>query len=222
MEFLGPFDGKESMRSKHPSWQEILDAIERPDGGESVLAHIDECPRCAAESEEARVLLETFDAAEVRDPSSALMERTLEALRRELRSRREAEAASTGPTGSLGAKIREVWATLVADSLKPSLAVRGATHAVPRSLVYETDDFAISLSLGSRSTAKTMSVLGQLIPKRADSLPPGGRIELKAGGSLLQTQISEYGEFRFRDVPQAELEIGVCLGDYRILLTPPA
>jgi hypothetical protein len=116
--------------------------------------------------------------------------------------------------------MQEIWATLVADSLKPSLSVRGTTYAAPRALVYEAADFAISISITPDPGVETVRIMGQLIPKLADSVPEGGHVELHSGSTHLEEAISNLGEFRFRDVPKDKIEIVVAVGDLRIRLAP--
>jgi hypothetical protein len=213
------------MSRDHPNWQETIDVLESPGKvDEGTGKHLVDCPRCRLVADRARALLATFEVARVGGPSEALKDQTWILLQDDLRSRAQRRGEGTEPgehvfRGAVS-RMQEILATLVADSLRPSLSVRGTTFAAPRALVYEAADFAVSLSITPDPKGETVSIMGQLIPKLADSVPQGGRVELDAGPIHLEEAISSLGEFRFRDVPKGKIEIVVSVGDLRIRLAP--
>jgi hypothetical protein len=215
------------MKSRHPGWLEIVEAVEHGAPGGALGDHVKTCPLCGQWAAEVRGMLETFrDAADSRPPE-ALMERTWIRLREALEATKptgaQRLAAGLGRLAErAGSRIRDVWAALVADSLRPSLAVRGSTVATPRALVYETDDFAVSLSFTHDPKRKRLHVMGQVIPKGSvQGSLEGGRVEIGAGEDRIEAPLSAHGEFRFRDISSAApLELSVLLRDQRIRFEP--
>ena len=138
-------------------------------------------------------------------------------------------AASTGSdvTGALrrlrdGLKSgwREITATLVPDALLPSLAVRGVEAAQPALLVFETDAFAISLSLSSPPEQNRVRMVGQLVPKSATEIPAGGRVVVWSGRETAAGEVNEHGEFAFDGLPHGDLHMDILIGDDAIQLSP--
>jgi hypothetical protein len=213
------------MSRRHPTWEGTIETLESPGGVDQRTGkHLEDCPRCRLVANGARVLLATLEDAGIGGPSEALKDQTWVLLREDLQSRAQRhgdwpESADRAFRGAVS-RVKEIWATIVADSLKPSLSVRGTTYAAPRALVYEAADFAISVSITPDPGGETVSIMGQLIPKLADSVPEGGRVELNAGPTHLEDAISNLGEFRFRDIPKGRIEIVVAVGDLRIRLAP--
>jgi hypothetical protein len=226
------------MKSKHASWEEIIDVLA---GGASVAGlpeHLESCARCTARAGEVREILAALEDLTDSRPSPRLVEATWSRLREVLAASAARRGRSGGLLESLGKRMREVAASLVADSMRPSPAVRGTVDAAPRTVVYETDDFAVSVSLSFGPDLESWdvsgrrpgdvrleeqsrgSIRGQVIPRTADAIPEGGSVMLRAGGSLHEAHLSAHGEFGFRDVPKGDLEFLVLVGGVQIRLAP--
>ena len=117
-------------------------------------------------------------------------------------------------------KFDELVANLVADSLTPSHAVRGTSLASPRLVVYETTEFSVSLSLSPIQKEGGLEILGHVMPKLADSIPPGGRAILRGASAPTVTPLSKHGEFRFAAAGGKKVRIDVEIGKYRIVVGP--
>lgn len=122
--------------------------------------------------------------------------------------------------GSLTRGLREVAASLVQESLLPSLAVRGATSAQPKLLVYETDEFAISVSFSGPPEATRLKLIGQVAPKVSPEIPSGGKIALWSDSETFFAEVNEHGEFSVDNVPRGDLHMDILLGDDCIQLSP--
>ncbi len=147
-------------------------------------------------------------------------------LWREVRSRTSAGAAP-GVAGilsqmrdGLAHALREVAATLVQESLIPSPAVRGTETALPRLLVYETDEYAISLTFQAPPEATLLKLIGQVVPKIAPDLPPGGEIAVWSEAETKFGRLDTNGEFSVEGVPSGDLHIDILLGTDSIQLSP--
>jgi hypothetical protein len=121
---------------------------------------------------------------------------------------------------ALAGKWREITGILVQDSLAPSAAVRSAGVAAPKLLVFETPDFLISLSFSGRPEAQRLEIIGQIAPRTADHLPPGGRIEVWSDSETNFGEINDRGEFALEEVPRGDLHIDILMGGDSIQLSP--
>jgi hypothetical protein len=216
------------MREKHASWQEILESIESPAKVDpSIRANLRSCRQCARLVEDARQMLRLFTDARLPEPPRALAEKTLAQLRTRLRGEAlpaEWEQLKQELREALrrsAAKLTEIRATLVADSLRPSLAVRGPRQAGPRTLLFETDAFSVAVSLASGERGKEYEVMGQVAPKRGASLPPGGWVVVESGQATHECPITDLGQFTLQGVQPDIEEMTVVLGDSRIRLRIP-
>ncbi len=206
------------MRDRHVSWEEILEALESTGLANSTVgSHVATCSRCARLVEEARAILGFLVDARLPVPPPALVERTLVRLRA---LSGPAVAADT-PRPALGplslverlkSAVQETWATLTADSRQPCRALRGDWMAAPRMLRYETPDYAVTLSIAPGTKRELRDVLGQLVPRRAPSVPADACATAVRGEEMLEASISATGEFRLTGVPASCEEVGILLG----------
>ncbi len=219
------------MGSTHPDWKEILACVEADDArapDEAVREHVETCQACSRLAGEVRRLVATFADARLPEVPPLLLEKTMAALTRELASEspvcRRAAPTRRGAIETLlrraGETLTEVWAEMMADSLRPNHALRGATVASPRMLLYETPSHAISLSLAECAAGSALEVTGQVTPKMSAELPTGGVAMLKSGDTVLEAGLSEFGEFVFPNVPQGEIRLEIALGESLIRIAP--
>jgi hypothetical protein len=180
------------MTGKHFEWEQILDRVEgRLPMDAEFQSHLDGCPACAAARSDAERLRDAMLVAGAPEPGTLLIARTWAAILEDSVSRRVREAAS-----GIRSAARELWATLTADSLVPSAVVRSGDHATPRLLVYETPDYAVSLSFIPTEEKGRTDILGQVVPKNAMELPEGGEVHIANRPELEAYRMSEFGEFR--------------------------
>ncbi len=215
------------MRDRHASWEEILAFLESTDSADStVRPHLTSCKRCAQLAEEARAILGLLAEARLPVPPSALVERTLARLRASLEEATTV-AAQPAALGSrellkrLRSTFREVWGTLVADSLLPAPALRGSSVAPPRLVRYETPEYIVTLSLAPGSARQTRDVQGQLVPRRGEAVPSGACAAAAHGEQMIEAHIGATGEFRLSNVPASSDEVGILVGDDWIRLRLP-
>jgi hypothetical protein len=145
------------------------------------------------------------------EPSGTIIGRSWHRIREAERGRRE------GRDG-LGRALKEAWAVLTSGGLVPSHAVRGSTTASPRLLVFETDDYAISISLLEKDS-DNLVLLGKVIPRTGTEVPPG-IAWLAAGGEEREASIETLGQFRFADVPRGALNLRIQIDDALIHIPP--
>ncbi|MCK4414606.1 MAG: hypothetical protein KAY32_13815 [Candidatus Eisenbacteria sp.] len=216
------------MSQRHPTWEAIVDYLESPDRAEaSVGDHLSQCPRCRRVAAEIRNLLADLAGSRLPRPPREVLQRTVDAVLSELAEERAASgrhpvpAEAAGTRGSLAA-LKEVWATLVADSLAPNLAVRGVVAAAPRMLLYKAEGFSITLSLIPCEEAASVDVMGQVTPQQSEVLPSGGRALLRQGDREEETALSPHGEFSFAGQAAGMPEVSIVLADSVIRLHLPS
>jgi hypothetical protein len=215
------------MRNRHVSWEEILDVLESTGSADpTVRSHLTICPRCARLAEEARMVLGLLADARIPLPPSSLVERTLARLQAlsgqaVIPGAPQPESELRELLGGLKSTFREAWATLVADSLQPSPALRGTSVAPARVLRYETPDFVVTLSLAPGAARHSRDLLGQLVPRRGLPIPPGTCASVARGDKLIEARIGATGEFSLSGVPASSDEIGILAGDDWIRLRLP-
>lgn len=232
-------------KSEHFTWRQILDVIEgRSDGG-SADSHLDSCATCRTQLAEARELAATLRFAAEFTPTAASVARVLgrldpygpelageiawaraEAERLSLPSSSAAESPAAEPLlARLGARVVALLrATLVADSWSTAAAgVRGTSTASPRILVYETPEYAVSLSLhlGADPESLELDVIGQVAPRKGAALPEGVMATLETmDGASVQSAVEPFGEFRFEGLRAQPLRLELQLGHERIEVGP--
>jgi len=208
--------------SGHVNWEEILDYCEgeRPPD-DPVGEHILHCRRCRELLARAEATLHLLARGRDLQPPADAVDKAAEVLQAELRGLSQPMPGRT-VTGGLE-RLREVLATLVADSLVPSPTVRGAAEGGgPRVLLYETDDYAVTLSLPPATKCSPPdAVLGQIVPRRGDILPAGGRAILNYRDARYEEAVSEDGEFRFDAIPSSPEGLSILLADTIIRLSLP-
>jgi len=215
------------MGDRHVSWEEILGALESTGLADSTVGpHVATCSRCARLAEEARAILRLLVDARLPVPPPALVERTLARLRA-LSGPAAVPAIGRPGLGQSGAvermksAIRVSWATLAGDSLQPYPALRGDSVASPRTLRYDTPDYEVTLAIGPGAERDLRDVLGQLIPRRAPSLPPDACATAALGDKTIEAAISATGEFHLNGVPASCEEVVIFLDDDWIRIRLP-
>ena len=132
-------------------WERILDALERGDPEELAILRR-ECSEATVD--EASRLLDAFSLAAAA-PGQKLVEGTLARILEEFTEARGAR---------IGRWVGARWAELIADSLRPSPAVRGGTGSSDRTLVYRVRDQTISVSFSSSTvTEGSVRVRGSVL-----------------------------------------------------------
>ncbi|MCA9730045.1 MAG: hypothetical protein KC729_20345, partial [Candidatus Eisenbacteria bacterium] len=184
----------------HFDWQQVLDRVEgRIPYDAAFWTHLDSCSACAALRTDAEALVDSLLVAGAPEPGAGLMARTWSAILQDAAGRKVRSLVE-----NVRAVAAEVWATLVADSLVPSAAVRGAATASPRLLVYETPEYSVSLSFLTGADRGRTDLVGTVVPKQAPELPAGGSVEVADRTDVEPAKVSEFGEFRFDGIALAE------------------
>jgi hypothetical protein len=198
------------MTSEHATLEELLGhLVEHGRLPAAVHAHVATCATCGRTLERAERLLAAARVAPVAAPSAEMIDR---AWRRIARARLVDRAIARA-----GEALETVVAALVGDSTEPSPAVRGATTAVPRVLVYETDDVGISISLAGHGESE-ITLKGQVMPRHDTSLPDGGRVVIAAGDHGVELSLGAFGEFDAGTLPRETLHLVFVIGSARIEL----
>ena len=212
----------------HPSWEEILDAVEsRERAAPSILAHIRTCGRCTAVADEARRVLRGLSAAPLSHPPRALVEQTLAALSQRLRDR---EASASRPLQDelreIAARMREGWravvAALIADSWRASPALRGTAGAGSRVLIYETEGFSIAVSLTNDLGSTGRSLIGQVVPREGTALPPAGWVLVRKAPDVVGERLTDLGGFQLTELTPEMADLDLVLGDEHVSLHLPS
>lgn len=219
------------MSDQHRRLEEILDWIESAAAVNPALeSHLRVCPQCAHLADEARSLLARFADARLPDPPEDLVRRTLTAARARMAAAISAPADGEADSVRLGFAERfrhhggkpfEVWATLIADSLRPSPALRGTDKSAPRMVRYETDQFSVAVSFISNAAGESWDITGQVAPKGGGTLPPDAWAAVMGTRQLIETPLSEFGEFALKGVVPVSDELGILVGDSLIRLHIP-
>jgi len=206
------------MPERHPNWEEILDHVEagEPDGS-PVSRHLPGCASCTRLAGEIRHVFEIIRHSRLAEPPREAVERAIAAVLNELAA--EPAAGERLLSGSLAA-LREIWAALVGDSLALGAVVRAGGTARERTLLFETDDYAITLSLTPAQPAG-FEVIGQVSPRASNELPSGGRAVLTAAGATDERTLSPFGEFVFENASGAMTDLSIVLAGDRIRLDLP-
>jgi len=212
----------------HPSWEEILNAIERPEALDGALVeHLKTCDACLPNRKEAQALLDLLESGRLPEIPPAVLDRTrarlAAAFAEDDRTRLAVTAAellseAVQRTKDIAADI----ASLVADSWQPAVGVRGvATDAQPRVLRYESGAYAITFSLVDADDGGR-SILGQVVPDEGVVLPPGGSAIVQTGGTSHRAALSPHGEFRLRELTRELPELMIAVGSDRIRVPIPS
>lgn len=217
------------MRTNHLEWSDLVRWMESGEGANSELeSHLLTCRRCARQAVEVRRLLSTLNDARLPSPPPELVERTVRRVRREATAAAgaSAEPESVGPVHGLPGplrSLREVWAVLVGDSLRPSPALRGGGPEPSRVMVFETDEYSIALSIEKISTGAPTGVRGQVVPRGDRPLPPHGCVRAMLREHEISTDVSEFGEFLLEETSTSSIEgIDLVLGESLIRIQIPA
>jgi hypothetical protein len=207
---------------RHWSWQEILDWVEKT-VDPTRDAHLETCSECGKRVEMARRLLARVGHARLSAPPEHLLDSAWERVRDEWEARGAPGESRESPAERVRRGVRELWASLTADSLQPSLGVRGgSTTASPRMVRYETEDFAISISLSSDAASGAIAVRGQVVPLREGGLPPDGRFLVSEEGEEHEAAIDGFGEFQVSGLASGAKRAAIRIGDILIRFDLPA
>jgi hypothetical protein len=205
------------MAERHADWEEL---IEIAIGGNDAPTnqHVSECATCREQLLIAREVVTSLFAAGVDEPGIGTINRAVRAVTAEAAEARGASLADH--VRSAVESLRDALvAGLVADSWTPSVAVRGATTAWPRVLVYETADHSISLSMTPGEIERSTSIVGQVVPRGSEVLPDPRRATLLGDGGERVTDLTEFGEFTFADALGAT-RLEILLGEQPICIDP--
>lgn len=195
-----------------------------PGDGENLTAerdHLLTCSSCAERAKEWRALLWSL-ALSSPDPDPARVAEIWHEAKR--RAGLDPTSPPQTPADRFGAKLgatfRQLTASLRAESLQPSLAVRGSSVAAPRLLIFETDELAVSLSIATGPGAGRVRIVGGITPKTSRDLPRDGRVALFAGEQVIQASVTEQGEFTLEGILGGDLHLDITLGTDRIEISP--
>jgi hypothetical protein len=201
---LDPRSGSDSEKA---SWE-----VER--------THLLTCTDCARRAVEFRETLWALELA-TDEPAPGLVTQVWLEARRclDLDSHPE-KGLARRLTGKLGGLVRELAASLTVESATPSLAVRGANRAAPRLMVFETEEYTVSVSVSGTAQPDRFCLVGHVTPKVSESLPGSGQATVFGGAEVIRVPLNELGEFEVDAAPRGDLHIDLELGGARIQLSP--
>lgn len=204
----------------HMRWMEVLDHVEAGGPSGPHADHLRRCRSCRQMEIDATAILGALPIAGLPSPSDDLIEGTWRRMTAIAMGGASAEQqqGETGGLAALRGRLREIWAVLVSPPLVPSHAVRGT--ATPRLMMYETDEFVVSISISEGSARMTRELLGKVIPRVATRLPEKGRVILRQSGREETGDLSEFGGFRFVDIPSGEIAISIEVASALIRIPP--
>lgn len=133
---------------------------------------------------------------------------------------RERRGATARVRDAVDRGLRQVVAMLVPESLAFSTAVRSGEGANPRLLVYETDQFTVSLAFDSPPESAVVALTGQVVPRVSQHLPAGGVVRVWNASGTAETALNEYGEFSLRSLRHGDLHMDIILGGDNIQISP--
>jgi hypothetical protein len=199
----------------HFDWEQIVDRVEgRVPSDAEFRNHMQVCSSCGAVKAEAERMRDAMLLAGTPEPGPRLVARTWARILEDAVVQRARDFAA-----GVRAAVEEVWATLSADSLLPSAAVRGIDHATPRLLVYETPEYSVSLSFYAAGKTGATDIVGQVVPKNAPELPGGGQVRISDQPDLYH--VTDFGEFRISGVEVTEsTRLTVAFPDLHIHIGP--
>ncbi len=159
----------------------------------------DGCLACGPCLEQLKTILSATADQGFREPPAWLVDQALEFFRR------------IG-TESGDEPARSVTAFLVADSFTAGrLAGFRGSGPVSRQILYRTDGYDIVLSMAYIERAKSLDIMGQLMPMCSDSTTlQGARVELLGeSGITFGTGVNEFGEFIMEGVREGTYEMRI-------------
>ena len=121
--------------------------------------------------------------------------------------------------------VQTFRAVLLADSWQDqALAVRGSSTAAPRILIYESEAYTVSLSFeaGPDPENLELELIGQVTPRKATDIPTGSTASIvdDDSGIPAESEIGEFGDFRFGALTKSPKHIALLLGTDRIEIGP--
>lgn len=173
-------------------------------------------------SEEMREVIWALELASCASVDSVTADGIWREVKRRAAVRPGAEVIRTARTiwGEVSRGLREVVATLDQRTLRPAAAVRSAGEDRPRVLIYETDQYAVSLTFSGAPEATRVSMIGQIVPKAATSIPEGGRVAVFSDRETSLAAVNEFGEFSVSGVRRGSLHMDLLLGTESIQISP--
>lgn len=214
------------MTETHIDWRRIVEAAESPESVHpETRRHLESCDQCRRHLEDALSLLGLLAEARLPSPPQALVTETMTRLRERMRSAAHAECPheETGPAALTRARqvLNQVLADLVADSLRPNFALRGQAVGVPRTLVYETADYSVAISLSQAETSPGWDILGQISPRKRDCLPPGGFAVVPGAVRGARAEVSPTGQFALKSLAPRIEQLLITIGGEQITVRIP-
>ena len=201
------------MSDSHLDTNQLLAHIEGDGGEPSFAKHLAHCDSCSGKLKDLVTLLQAFDSARLPELSPALVETTLARLRSEFAATSSTDvlgAAIAALAERLGRGFREFTASLVPETLTPSLQFRGGGPGGTQ--LYRTDDYELVIGVGQAGT-KATALRGQVIPRKGSELPAHGRALLAQADTVLEAEVSEMGEFSFDPAPVDPASLAILLGE---------
>lgn len=214
-------------RNGHPSWEEILDAVESPRRASPFIRdHLRTCDHCRTVADEARRVLQSLSAARLPHPPRALVEQTLAALSQRLQEREAAAARPfQGDVREIIARLQAGWrgvaAALIADSWRASPALRGAAEASSRVLIFETEGYSIAISVSNVAGASGRHLIGQVVPRQGTALPPAGWALARQAPDVVAERLTDLGEFQLTGLAPETTELDLVLGEEHVSVNLP-
>ncbi|MBD3336884.1 MAG: hypothetical protein GF355_15335 [Candidatus Eisenbacteria bacterium] len=189
------------MSRDHPRWEEIVAFAEGlSEAGKETAEHIAACRLCAAAVSDLRELLPILREARLSPPPPETVGKTLAALRREWTAGASPGGSARRRAGRAGGRLREIWASVAADSLAPNHAVRASGRTASRSLIFRAEEFTVALSMSPGELAHLCDLMGHVMSNRESPEAPGGEARLCSHDRTWSAQIDAGGEFAFHDV----------------------
>lgn len=184
-------------------------------------AHLAVCEACSGQMAEVRRTLVALRLAS-RMPSDETVEKIVARGKRQAEEDRSQPSAmpNHGLTGKIRETVRELVATLIPQPFVPAAGVRGPGLESQMCQVFDTEEFTISFSVSESDLPGRVRLLASLTPKLADRLITGGTVTIIGRGALIQTSLTDGGEFEADDLEPGDLHVEIDLEGCRIQLSP--
>ncbi len=216
---------------KHPTDEALLaycEARDAAEGPSEIRSHLEEsCERCCGRIETYREVLASFETpalALAPEPwVEAAVTRINELEAGPIRSSRSTarEMISTS-VQKIRDAFEEIQMGLVLDSLlgaAPLPGIRGTTALEPRQLLYECPQGSLHMQIGADSEGRN-EIQGQFLPAEGSLEGGESRAVLECAGRETVRSLSPLGEFEFKSVSPAPIQISLEVNGRRFVIAP--
>lgn len=192
----------------HPTWRDLVHAVFDAEKGEDVHAHCDRCASCAEKRRSVVRLRDALLLSGAPAPPAAWIDRTWRRL--------AAEDVVNTTTSRVAGAVKTFIATLIADSLEPSPALRGTIEA-DRVRLYEAGPHVLSLGVTPAADG-TVTVRGQLLTRHAPV--ESDTVTVGVGSDTYTASVTAEGEFSLAGLPPGPMELTLRVEGVVIQLRP--